>query len=306
MKKAIIKYVLPLFLIVGCGPSAEEISNEQARMDSLKKDSIAMTETLAENIDINSKTPEGKKFVKSANLKFKVKNVLYATEKIEDYTAKYNGYLTYSYLENSNENYEKSRISRDSILFSKQIVVMNTIKVRIPNENLDSFIRELKPLVLFFDHRIIKLDEVTFQFLENQKKTERLEKFEKRQQKHIDTKDSKLKETTNAEETLLDKQNAADELKLRTMALEDQIKYCNLTIEIYQKPVIVSEFLADFEYVADVKPNFFKRLKESFIQGWFILEEIILFFAQIWGVILLIGFSIFGTKYLIKLYKRYK
>ena len=36
-------------------------------------------------------------------IKFKVKNVQQATEKIEDVTTKYGGYLTYSNLENKND-----------------------------------------------------------------------------------------------------------------------------------------------------------------------------------------------------------
>lgn len=306
MKKVFLFNLLLILFLTNCGPSAEEMSNEQARFDELKADSISKTATLAENIDLNTSTPNDKKFIKTAELKFKVNNVLFSTQKIEDFTIKYGGYLTFSNLQNSDQKYNTSRISRDSILISKQIVVVNEIKIRIPNEKLDSFIRELNMLVVFFDYRVIKLDEVTLQFVANQKKTERLEKYEKRQEKHIDTKDSKLKETTNAEETLLDKQNQADDLKINQMALEDQVKYCNLTIEIYQKPIVVKEVIADFGYVSEAKPNFFKRILDSLAEGWSILEEIILFFVQIWGIIVLGIIGFFAVKYLSKLYKKIK
>ena len=278
--------------------------------DSLMKDSImkveAATATLANDINLNTKTPADKKFVKTAELKFKVGNVLYATEKIEDITLKYGGYLTYSNLQNKNENYNSSKISRDSLLIAKQIVVVNEIQLRIPNERLDSFIRELNPLVVFFDYRIIKLNDVTLQFVANQKKSDRLKKYDQRQAQHIDKSPGKLKETSLAEDKLLDRQNQADDLQMQSLSIEDQVKYCNLTINIYQKPIIVKEVIANFDYVSDLKPNFFIRAWDSIVQGWWILCEVLVFLIKLWGIALLITCLIFGIKYLSKLYKRIK
>jgi hypothetical protein len=274
--------------------------------DSLLKDSISNTATLAKDLSLNTRTPADKKFVKTADLKFKVGNVLYATEKIEDITLKYGGYLTYSNLQNRNENYNNSKISRDSLLIAKQIVVENVIQLRIPNERLDSFIRELNPLVVFFDYRIIKLSDVTLQFIADQKKSDRLKKYDQRQSLHIDDNPGKLKETSTAEDKLLDRQNQADDLHVKSLSLEDQVKYCNLTINIYQKPIIIQEVIADFTYVSEVKPNFFIRVWDSIIQGWWILCEVLIFLIKLWGIALLVTGLIFGIKYLSKLYKKIK
>jgi len=160
--------------------------------------------------------------------------------------------------------------------------------------------------VIFFDYRVIKLSDVTLQFVSNQKKTDRLQKYEQRQTQHIDNKQSKLKETSAAEDNLLDKQNQTDDLKLKSMELEDQVKYCNLSIDIYQKPIIVKEVIANFDYVSDLKPNFIKRIGDSIIQGWWILEEVILFLIKIWGIAVLIIAIIFGAKYISILYKKIK
>jgi len=219
---------------------------------------------------------------------------------------KYGGYLTYSNLQNREENYRNSRMSRDSILVSRQIVVENQILLRVPNEKLDSFVRELNSLIVFLDYRVIKLNDVTLQFLSNQKRTERLQKYEKRQTQHIEKKPSKLNESSNAEDNLLEHQNQADDLQLKTQALEDQIKYCDLTINIYQKTLIVKETIADFDYVSGAAPKFTSRVWDALVQGWGILEETIVFFIKLWGVLLFVVGIIFGVKLLIKLYKKIK
>jgi hypothetical protein len=319
MKNLILFGFIACFLLSNCsGPSAEELK-KQPQMDSIKKaDEIAKIEAeakrladqsnqkeeLAKDVKLNTKTPSDKKLIKTAELKFKVKNVHYSTEKIEDLTAKYGGYVTYSNLQNQQERYNSTRISRDSIMISKQIVVINDMQLRVPNARLDSFVRELNPLVVFLDYRVIKMSDVTLQFLANQKRSERLQKYEQRQKQHIDNKDSKLKETTNAEDNLLNRQNEADDLLLNSMSLEDQLKYCNISMNIYQKPLIVKEVIANFEYVSDKKPNFFVRIWDSIVKGWWILEELIMFLTQIWGVVLLIVGIVFGIKYLSGLYKR--
>jgi hypothetical protein len=306
MRNIFLTGLLACLILTNCGPSAEEIESQRIADSTKIADSLAKTPTIAKNIDLNTKTPDDKKFIKTGELKFKVNNVLYSTQKIEDFAAKFGGYMIYTNLQNRNENYKSSRISRDSILISKQIVVVNEIQLRIPNARLDSFVRELNSLVVFFDYRVIKLSDVTLQFVSNQKKTDRLQKYEQRQTQHIDNKQSKLKETSATEDNLLDKQNQTDDLKLKSMELEDQVKYCNLSIDIYQKPIIVKEVIANFDYVSDLKPNFFKRIGDSIIQGWWILEEAILFLIKIWGIAVLIIAIIFGAKYLSILYKKIK
>jgi hypothetical protein len=304
------KYLLSTFLsfllMAACSQNKEKSYSIEAEKSGALYDSIRNTPELAKEFNLSTKTPADKKFIKTGDLKFKVRNVIYASEKIEDIASKYDGYLIYSKLQNRQENYKSSRISRDSLLISKQVVVQNEMELRIPTEQLDSFVRELNPLVIFFDYRIIKMDDITLRYKVNQRKTERLQNYETRQVKHIDSKEGKLKETTSAEDHLLNRQQQVDELRIRSMELEDRVKYCNLSIEIYQKPIIVKEIVADFNYVSNVKPNFFLRIGDAFAQGWSILEEVILFLIKIWGVILLIIAIIFGTKFIIRWFRKIK
>jgi hypothetical protein len=90
------------------------------------------------------------------------------------------------------------------------------------------------------------------------------------------------------------------------LVLDDQVKYCSLTIDIYQKPIIAKEVIANFDYVSDVKPNFFIRVWDSIVQGWWILCEVLIFLIKLWGIALLITGLIFGIKYLSGLYKKMK
>lgn len=306
MRNIFLGFVFFLFL-TNCSDGGKA---EHARLDSLQtdqsfRDSVVKAEAaLAEGINLNTNAPADKKFVKTAELKFKVNNVLFATMHIEELCVKYGGYTIYSNLQNSVNNEKSSRISRDSMLHCRQIVVENNMNLRVPNARLDSFVRELNPLVVFFDYRVIKMDDVTYQFMANQKKNDRMKKYEQRQMQHIDQKPGKLTDATNAEDQLLEKQNQADDIQMGSLALEDQVKYCNINIYIYQKPIIVKETVADFDYASGAKTNFFPRVWDSVVQGWGILAEVVIFLVKIWGIALLIFALVIGINYVSKWMKK--
>jgi hypothetical protein len=153
--------------------------------------------------------------------------------------------------------------------------------LKIPNEYLDSLVRGLNKLILFLDYRIIRMDEVTFQLLANQKAAEQLKEFGQREKQHIDAKGNKLKESTHAEETLLSKQVEADNLDLRNQEIEEQVHYCTLTLFIYQKPILVRDTEGILNS-SELRPNLFKRIGEALVDGWEIVEYIIVFLFRIW------------------------
>jgi len=257
--------------------------------------------SLANNLSSNTNAPKDRDFIKTASIKFRVNNVRTATEKIEDLMAKFNGYVKSSHLANRSENYSRQIVRKDSVLISQQIVVENTMILRIPNEKMDSLFRAMNPLINFLDYRSYNLDDVTYKLLRNLKDATRLKKYDQRQTAHIDNKDSKLKETTSAEENLLEKQKQSDNLQVENLEISDQVKYCTVTLDIYQKPVIIREVIENFnEYSSRYKPNILSRIWESIVYSWNIVEEIIVFIFNLWGIILLILIGVYFLRMFLK------
>ena len=293
--------VFALLILASC--STNQRSYEPA-MEVAVDSTVATPAELAQEVNLNTKTPEGRKFIRTADVKFKVKNVMSATEQIEDMAAGYGGFITYSDLENSVESRESTKISRDSILVTQLVVVENSMVLRVPNEKLDSLVRQFNKLITYLDYRIIKMDDVTLQFVANRMKSQRLNTYTKRQAGHVDNRGKKLGESTLAEDKILDRQMQADEVSVQTMSLEDQVNYCTINLAIYQEAIVVKSVKPNFEYVAASKPNIFSRIGDALIQGWWILEEIIVFFVKIWGVLLVVVGIVMLGLYLNKLLKK--
>jgi hypothetical protein len=278
-------------LLSACGPSAKEHEEKRVADDIRVADSLATVQKSINDLNLATKTPAEKKFIKTAETKFLVGNVRKASDKIEDFAAIYSGYVTYSHLQNRESDQSRIELNRDSVLISKQIIVENQIELRIPNESLDSLVRELNKLILFLDYRIVKMDEITFNILANQKATERLKNYDIRQKKHIDTKASKLKETTSVEENVLNRQLQADQLEVENLALADQVKYCKLTIFIYQKPIYYKEIQV-LPNTDSSRPNLFARILDALVDGWIIFEYFIVFLFRIWWLFVLFAAGI--------------
>jgi hypothetical protein len=275
------------FLLTYCGPSAKEFEEKRVSDSIRVSDSLAMISNISNELNLSTKTPDDKQFIKTAETKFLVSNVRTASEKIEDLAKTYAGYVTNSDLRNQESDYEIIDICKDSVLILKKIIVKNDLILRIPNERLDSLVRELNNLIVFLDYRIVKMDEITFNLLANQKESERLKTYDLRQKKHIDDKENKLKETTTAEENILNRQMQADKLQVANLELNDQIKYCTLTIFIYQKPLLYKETQVRFDKNS-FRGNLFYRILDAVIDGWVMFEYFIVFLFRIWWLLVIV------------------
>ncbi len=224
----------------------------------------------------------GRKFIRTADVKCKVKNVREATNQIEDLTARYGGFITQSNLQTQTSYINTSAISADSTLETKAYTVTNEITLRVPNAQMDSLLRGLNQLVDFLDYRVIRAEDATLTLLASQQQQKRLQDYEKRATQTIDRQGRKLSETMNAEDDLLEKQRAMDEAQLQQQSLDDRVAYSTVQLQMYQRETFFREIIANPANVDEYRPNLVVRLWESLVDGWYILEEVIVFFARLW------------------------
>lgn len=274
--------VLSIFLF-GCGANMEErfaSENAKAEMDSVR--SVATS-----NAAVVGKADSTHTFIRTADIKFKVKDVKQSTFDIEDLVAKHNGYITYTNLSSNISYQNKVQISEDSCKERTYYVVDNSVTMRIPNTELDAVLRGLAPFMDFLDHRTIKADDIKYTLLSTQLAEKRYKNYKQRYTKAIDTKGKKLKETVIAEETLATSEQIADNKTIESLELMDQVNYSTVTLYIYQPQTIKEALVANEKTIAPYVPSFGERLGGAFKDGWFVFEQIILFFVNIWGVLVL-------------------
>jgi hypothetical protein len=236
--------------------------------------------------------PEERKFIRKAELNFKVKNVQEASNVVEDLVEKYKGFVIKSQLSTNVLNTNEVEISEDSVLLNKSYNISNEITLRIPNEYFEKVQRDIQPLMTFLDNRTVSAEDVSLNLMASELRKKRYTKFEKRYEKTIDTKGKKLGETTVAEENLFNHQSEADINHVETLKTKDEVNYSTITLHLYQPVAVVQEMLPNIENTHAFKPNLFIRLWQSIREGWYILEEILVALTRLWFLILL-GFGAF-------------
>ncbi|KOY88138.1 hypothetical protein AD998_09970 [bacterium 336/3] len=266
-------------------PRREEIkaSDEAGNAETEAKASLQKKQGDVElTSKMNLDSQKGRKFVRTANVKGKVKNVLKSTMQIEDITAEFKGFITSTDLKSTVVSTENPAISPDSLLEIKHYVMENQLTIRVPNEKMDSLMRKMGTLLDFVDYRVIKAEDVSLQLLINDMQQKRFNTFENRYTNAIDNRGKKLDETAGAEENLLNRQLQADQSKIQKMQLEDQIAYSTIQLNIYQRETVTRELYANDKNIEDYRPSLWSRIKDGLLDGWRVVEYLVVFVFQMW------------------------
>lgn len=272
--------------LLSCNKPQQEIKDSAMSEISSVESKIPNSSAAVENNADSSRS-----FIRTAEMKFKVKDVFEATSGIEDITATHGGFVTYTNLTSSTDEVKKVSISADSSAETTFYTVANSITLRVPNKNLDSLLKDVSRSIDHLDFRIIKADDVALQLLANKKAINRNTKSEKRISQAIDAKGKVLNSIIDAEQTLLNRNEEIDEKDMSNLSLKDQIDFSTVQLSVYQRRASKVELVATEKYFAEYKAPFGSHLKDSLLTGWLILELLLLAILKIWPLIL-IGLTI--------------
>ena len=290
----IVLTLLALGLVLSCKESASK--ENAAYAEEATTDSTSVISSSAAVVDKNS----NRKFVRTADVKFKVKNVAKSTYAIEDATTKFGGFVTYTNLQSNIHSEDRTKVSQDSTLVTTKYKVDNNITIRVPNTKMDTVIKTIAKQIHFLDYRIIKADDVSLQMLSNELAQKRSNSSEKRLANAIDSKGKKLNQVVDAEATLDAKKEQNDASKLQNLSLQDQVNFSTLTLNIYQDESIKQEMVANEKSINAYRPNIGLQIWDSIKTGWFMLENIVSFIVVLWPFVLIGFLGFFGYKKFLK------
>lgn len=290
----IVLTLLALGLIVACKESVAEETPDYSENVATDSTSVVSSSAAVENKNSN------RKFVRTADVKFKVKNVAKSTYAIEDATTKFGGFVTYTHLQSNIHSEDRTKVSQDSTLVTTKYKVDNNITIRVPNTKMDTVIKTIAKQIHFLDYRIIKADDVSLQMLSNELAQKRSNSSEKRLANAIDSKGKKLNQVVDAEVTLDAKKEQNDASKLQNLSLQDQVNFSTLTLNIYQDESIKQEMVANEKSINAYRPNIGLQIWDSVKTGWFMLENIVSFVVVLWPFALIGFLGFLGYKKFLK------
>ena len=231
-----------------------------------------------------------KKFIRTAQIKSKVNNVLQATINIEDATVKFGGFVTNSSLQSSINKIEKVDFTPDSLQEQIYYTTTNTIVCRVPNYKLDTLLKEIGKNLVFIDYRNIKAEDISFDLLRTSLIQKRTEAYSKRMNKIADDNATKPIAINNIADGIIEKQEQQDDALLDKLSKQDAVAYSTITLELYQHENLIQHAIPNMETQKN-EISFFSKAIKNIQKGWYGLLYFISFLLQLWPVILL-GFLV--------------
>ncbi|SCX85160.1 DUF4349 domain-containing protein [Flavobacterium caeni] len=279
-----------LALATACKYGDESSENAPADQSETKAMGESGSVEMAGNAS-KTNIPE-RKLVRTADIKFKVKDVAKSTYAIESTVNRYGGLITNNNLQSHISEVSRTKVSRDSLRETTQYVVENNLTLRVPNRALDTVVKAIAHEIQYLDYRVIKADDVALQMLANQLAQQRNAKHNARLADGVDRVGKKLNQVADAENNLLGKDEQSDNAAIQNLSLQDQVNFSTITLAMYQNESVRSELVAIAKTPGDYS-SFGLEIWDGVKNGWFILERIIAFFVQLWSLFLIGGIAVF-------------
>lgn len=233
------------------------------------------------------------KFIRSAQIKFKVKNLPDATSKIEDIVIKNKGFILKSEINNQDSYSTNVNISHDSVLVTHYYRLTGNLQLKVPHTTLDSTLREIAPYAVEIDYRIVDARDVTLDIMSDKLKQARLNKKKNRVTHLIDNSSARLNDKIEAEDVLDRALEAADQTILSTYKLNEQIEYSIITIHLYESQTQYSERILKEETIKEFEPSLLTQTLDALNSGWHALSTVLIIILHIWPILIIGGVILF-------------
>ncbi|RFS21969.1 DUF4349 domain-containing protein [Chitinophaga silvatica] len=273
-----ILYLIPLFLLAACGRSAYNderapAGNSQETSDSYltSADSVSFSNNLQ---DIRSAS---RKRVRTADLSCNVNDVAASTFAIESIITRTGGITRESIIKNETYTTKDLPYTADSL---KRVVLFTpvaTLNVRVPVASLDTVVRAITDMATFIEHRTLKEDDKTLQYLTN---ALRNEAQAKRGTVVAKPKDSTIQVAEYNEA----KDNTVIDRRMNNLAILDDVAYANFSIQLFQPQVAKVYTVVNPDHLN--RAGFGTELLTSLRAGTTALRNTLLFFVEIWPFVL--------------------
>jgi hypothetical protein len=229
------------------------------------------------------------KIIKTADMRFRVKDVQNTKEKLSSTIKAQGGTIAEFSIQSSITQSDKVKYTADSL---KEIISYQTegfLTAKIPSEKLDDFTNSVAQMAVFVDNQAMKMDDQSITYLANKLKAQN------RVDAIIQLNKSATKKSNNVETSLYIKEDYVDK-KTENLSIDNNVKYSTITLSFYQDNSIKTFVIANDDLYA-YKAGFFNRLGFNLVTGWSFVKEIILALSTLWFVFIIAAVVFYSVRY---------
>lgn len=217
------------------------------------------------------------KLVKTADISFKVKDVLKTGDTIAALTDRYNGMVMHHQTQSSIKGSDNVHLTNDSVMLVSSYNTTADMTIKIPSEKLEAFINKVSHLGIYVNSSKMDIEDRSLDYLSAKLKAENREELVAQQ------KMGKIV-VKHPEEILSVKDDLVDK-KISNIKTDEDAVYSTITLNFYQNGAINKETIANDDPSAYNIP-FMQRMSLAFANGWAIFVDLLVGVANLWMFIL--------------------
>jgi hypothetical protein len=215
-----------------------------------------------------SYTDNERKFIRTANMNFRVKDVYLSANAIEDVVATTGGFVIQNNISSQVRDTQVHPIGNGKLMQIAEYTVQGDLIVRVPSQKTQEFLRAVANQITFLDQRNFSAHDAQFDMLRKQLEYARNEETQQEQGQSIRD-GGKLEQRTEAINARNDSKAARDEARVQKKEFDDQVAFSTINFKIYQLPDVTETEIKDIDAVfRQNRPGFLHRLGDACTAGW--------------------------------------
>lgn len=308
--RKLIRAVLCGALITGLFACAKHEQSAEASMETSSADAVAAAAAPtdmgqeAKSVEQSSGATEAqltssaatysdaqRKFIRTAQAKFRVKDVYQSALAIEDAVAAQGGFVVKNDISTQIDDIRRRSLGNGQLVELAEYTVRGDLTVLVPSDKAQAFLRSIIGQMEFLDARSFAAADAQFALLREQLAYQRNQEAQQ-ELGEANEEGGKLGQKAAVISARTDARSGRDEALIAQKEFEDRVAFATLDLSMYQLPKLRRTEMADMEAaVRDNSPGFFSRLGKSLSVGWYGVLELCLQLVRLWPlwVVLLLG-----------------
>ncbi|MDR6841674.1 DUF4349 domain-containing protein [Pseudoxanthomonas sacheonensis] len=241
-------------------------------------------------------TDAQRKFIRTAQANFRVKDVYQSALAIEDAVAAQGGFVVRNEIAADVQEVQRRPKGDGKLIELAEYTVRGNLSVRVPSDKAQAFLRSIVNQMEFLDRRNFDAADAQFAMLRQQLAYQRNQETQQ-ELGQATQQGGKLGQKVESIAARGDAKSARDEALVAQKEFEDRVAFATIDLSLYQLSKIRQTELTDVEAVFEANsPGFFPRLGSSLRIGWYGVLEAFIQLIALWPLWLLIAFGVWAYR----------
>lgn len=237
-----------------------------------------------------------RKFIRTAQAQFRVKDVYSSALAIEDVAAQQGGFVVNNNISAQTMSTQRRPAGDGKLIELVEYTVRGTLSVRVPSAKTQDFLRAIASQMEFLDQRSFDAADAQFQLLRQQLAYQRQQQAQQDLGQAAQTGD-RLDRKADVIAARTGAKLQRDEALIQQKEFEDKIDYSTITLTLYQLSKIRQTEVIDVDAVFQKhSPGFFTRLFDALRVGWYGVLDLFVALMNVWPLWLVMGLGLYGLR----------